>query len=219
MVVFALSSYRHMARASGASRQETHHSHWSRRVTADNPRGFSDKVLARLRAIEDPAKREREEKKLLDQRRWSEKWRSNTDHLAHRNDRKRQQKINSGYAIVFIVLSVLCMFLLHPSTGIHSCRVPTRNKNHWSQLISDDNPRGYNEIQKQKIVDAGTLVRKRGVEIQVMMNRLQNERIVKEPIVDEYGKAHINAMIVDIKVEYENRMNAAEEDGDVSEGF
>jgi hypothetical protein len=77
-----------------------HHSHWSHRVTADNPHGFTDKVLVRLRAIEDPAKREKEEKMLLDQRRYNEKRRSDDEYSARERDqqnaRSRQQKMNAG---------------------------------------------------------------------------------------------------------------------------
>ena len=78
----------------------------------------------------------------------------------------------------------------------------TRSKNHWSQLVSDDNPRGYTEKQKQKIADADTLVKKRGVELKVMRGRLMGERRMKEPIDDVYSVDRINAMIADINAEY-----------------
>jgi hypothetical protein len=42
--------------------------HWSRLVTADNPHGFQDDTLKRLREITDPVVRVREEKKLLAKR-------------------------------------------------------------------------------------------------------------------------------------------------------
>jgi hypothetical protein len=48
-----------------SQRGELHHSHWSHRVTADNPHGFTDTTLARFRAIEDPAEREKEERRML----------------------------------------------------------------------------------------------------------------------------------------------------------
>jgi hypothetical protein len=72
-----------------------HPLHWSHRIA-----GFTDKVLARLRAIEDPAERENEEKRVLDKRMWNEKQRSKAGYLArHReraNERNRKQKVNSG---------------------------------------------------------------------------------------------------------------------------
>jgi hypothetical protein len=86
--------------------------------------------------------------------------------------------------------------------SICSYRVLTRLSIHWSQLVSDDNPRGYNEKQKQRIADADTLVKKRSVELQVMRARLNNEKIMKEPIDDEYGTDRINAMIADVEAEY-----------------
>ena len=98
----------------------------------------------------------------------------------------------------------------------------TRQSNHWSQLVSDDNPRGYNENQKQKIADA-TLLKKRRVELQVMKYRLKCEMNLKKPIDDEYGTDRINAMIADIEAEYAAKMSAVsavdEEDGDISEEF
>jgi hypothetical protein len=71
-----------------------------------------------------------------------------------------------------------------------------------SQLVSDDNPRGYNEKQKQRIADADTLVKKRSVELKVMRQRLQCEMNLKEPVDDEYGMDSINAMIAEINAEY-----------------
>jgi hypothetical protein len=89
-------SYRRKVFLSG----RLHPGHWSHRVTADNPHGFTDKALARFRAIEDPAEREKEEKKLLDARKRNEKHRSNDENAARRRDQKnarsRQQKINAG---------------------------------------------------------------------------------------------------------------------------
>jgi hypothetical protein len=103
--------------------------------------------------------------------------------------------------------------------------VLTRFSSHWSQLVSDDNPRGYNEKQKQKIVDANTHAKKRGVELRMMKRRLYNETRLKEPIDDEYGLDRINTMIADIEAEYATKMGIArpddvnEEDGDISEGY
>jgi DNA/RNA endonuclease YhcR with UshA esterase domain len=97
---------------------------------------------------------------------------------------------------------------------------------HWSQHVSDDNPRGYTEKQKQKIADAGTLVKKRAVELKVMRVRLTGENNLKVPVDDEYGTDRINAMIADIEAEYAAMMGIAgagaadeEEDGDMSDGF
>jgi hypothetical protein len=73
---------------------------------------------------------------------------------------------------------------------------------HWSQLISDDNPRGYNEKQMQKIADADTLYKKQAVELHVMNGRRDSELRMKERVDDEYGIDRINAMISDIKAEY-----------------
>jgi hypothetical protein len=54
----------------------------------------------------------------------------------------------------------------------------------------------------QRIADAGTLVKKRSVELKVMRERLKSEMKMKEPIDDEYGVDRINAMIADINAEY-----------------
>jgi hypothetical protein len=81
--------------------------------------------------------------------------------------------------------------------------VLTRKSNHWSQLVSDDNPRGYSDKQQQKIADADTLAKKRGVELDVMRQRLKGENNLKEPVGDEYGMGRINSMIADINAEYE----------------
>jgi hypothetical protein len=97
--------------------------------------------------------------------------------------------------------------------------------NHWSQRVSDDNPRGYSEKQMQRIADAGTLVKKREVELKVMKTRLSSEMSLKEPIDDEYGMDSINAMIAEINAEYTARIMDAgsgaidEEEGYISEGF
>jgi uncharacterized protein YcnI len=93
---------------STTSQQQVSGNHWSRRVTANNPHGFYDKVLVRLRAIEDPVEREKEVKKLLDARRRHEKQRSDAEAVARKRDqdieRRRQQKINAGYVILFVLL-------------------------------------------------------------------------------------------------------------------
>ena len=78
----------------------------------------------------------------------------------------------------------------------------TRFSSHWSQLVSDDNPRGYNEKQMQRIADADALVKKWRVELKVMKGRLQNEDRLREAIDDEYGIDRINEMIADINAEY-----------------
>jgi hypothetical protein len=80
--------------------------------------------------------------------------------------------------------------------------VLTRKSIHWSLLVSDDNPRGYNEKQMQRIADADTLVKKWRVELKVMKGRLQNEDRLREAIDDEYGIDRINEMIADINAEY-----------------
>jgi hypothetical protein len=117
-----------------------------------------------------------------------------------------------------------CYFLTFHLT--HSYRVLSRLSTHWSQLVSDGNPRGYNEKQKQKIADADTLMKKWAVERNVMTGRLARERKLKDPIDDEYGMNRINAMIADIEAEYAAKMGIAgsddvneKEDGDISEGF
>jgi hypothetical protein len=79
---------------------------------------------------------------------------------------------------------------------------------HWSQLVSDDNPRGYNEKQMQKIDSADTLMKKQAVELRVMKERRGGEMNLKEPIDDEYGLDRINAMIADIDAEYAAKMRA-----------
>jgi hypothetical protein len=96
--------------------------------------------------------------------------------------------------------------------------------NHWSQFVSADNPRGYNEKQKQRIADADTLVRKRAVEMKVMRDRWYRETRLMEPVVDEYGMECIKTMIAEVKAEYATKLADAgtddvDEDGDISEGF
>jgi hypothetical protein len=107
--------------------------HWSRRVTSDNPHGFTDKLLVRLRAIEDPDEREKAEKKALDMRRWNEKQRSNAETAARIRDqkyeRRRLQKINAGYVMLIAVLikNIVysdCMLIFCSFTAIacsHGC--------------------------------------------------------------------------------------------------
>jgi hypothetical protein len=84
-----------------ASRQQVHHSHWSHRVTADNPHGFLAKTHERLRAIDDPVEREKEERKILSGRRYNEKIRLDDESRARKRDQQkeksRQQKIDGGY--------------------------------------------------------------------------------------------------------------------------
>jgi hypothetical protein len=81
--------------------------HWSRRVTTDNPHGFTDKLLVRLRAIEDPADQEKATKKVLTKREQTEKRRSNAETAARirdqKNERYRKRKINAGYVMLFAV--------------------------------------------------------------------------------------------------------------------
>jgi hypothetical protein len=84
----------------------------------------------------------------------------------------------------------------------YSFDVLTRLSTHWSQRVSDDNPRGYNEKQLQMIADAGTLVKKRSLELKVMRGRLICENYLKEPVDDEYGMDCINAMIAAIDAQY-----------------
>jgi hypothetical protein len=48
----------------------------SRQVIADNPHGFTDETLARLRTIEDPAKRKDEEERLLFDRSFMDAYRA-----------------------------------------------------------------------------------------------------------------------------------------------
>jgi hypothetical protein len=92
---------------STASQQHVGHNHWSRRVTTDNPHGFADKVLVRLRAIEDPAEREKEEKRVLYMRRIGEKRLSDAETAARIrdqvNERNRKRKINAGYVKLIAV--------------------------------------------------------------------------------------------------------------------
>jgi hypothetical protein len=54
----------------------------------------------------------------------------------------------------------------------------------------------------QRIADADTLLKKRGVELEVMNGRLNNEMRAKVPIDDGYGMDRINTMIVDIYAQY-----------------
>jgi hypothetical protein len=103
----AFSRYSRSVSTGAASQQQISSSHWSRRVTADNPHGFADKVLVRLRGIEDPVKREKEEKKLLYKRRRNEKRQSDAETAARFrdqvNERYRQQKFNAGYVMLIAV--------------------------------------------------------------------------------------------------------------------
>jgi hypothetical protein len=86
--------------------------------------------------------------------------------------------------------------------SIHSYHVLTRQSNHWSQFVSDDNPRGYNEKQKQRVADAVTLVKKRSVELKVLKQRKVTETSIQDSADDEYGIDCINAMIADIYAQY-----------------
>jgi hypothetical protein len=54
----------------------------------------------------------------------------------------------------------------------------------------------------QKIADAGTLVKKRSLELNMMKWRLNGEIMMKEPIDDEYGLDRLNAMIADVHAQY-----------------
>jgi hypothetical protein len=90
-----------------ASQRQVSGNRWSRRVTADNPHGFPDKVLVRLRAIEDPAERQKAERRLIADRRRSERKRSNAEVVARiriqTNERYLQQKINAGCVILIVM--------------------------------------------------------------------------------------------------------------------
>jgi hypothetical protein len=104
----ALLTPRRRVSTSTASQQQVNPYHWSRRVTADNPHGFVDKVLARLRAIEDPVKREKAERKVLADRRHGEKRRSDAEAAARNRDqaieRYRKRKVDAGYVMLVVVL-------------------------------------------------------------------------------------------------------------------
>jgi hypothetical protein len=80
--------------------------------------------------------------------------------------------------------------------------VLTRKASHWSQRVSDGNPRGYSEKQKQNIADADTLVKKWRVELKVMRDRLKAEMNLKVPVDDENGVDRINVTIADINGQY-----------------
>jgi hypothetical protein len=99
-------TYRRRVSTSTASQQHVHPLHWSRRIAADNPHGFADKVLSRLRAIEDPVEREIEEKSLLIARNdtgtgtlklVAASYRARLRDL--QEARKRQQYIDAGYVM------------------------------------------------------------------------------------------------------------------------
>jgi hypothetical protein len=123
--IFSTHRRRVSTRASSVSQQQVNGNHWSRRVTANNPHGFADKTIARLRAIEDPTEREKEEKKVLDKRRMTEKHRSNADAVARvreqMKERNRQLKINAGYVMIAVKLKNLsyfhCMLIISPFTA------------------------------------------------------------------------------------------------------
>jgi hypothetical protein len=126
-----LFTFRRRVSTSTASQQQVHHLHWSHRVTADNPHGFTDKVLARLHVIEDPAEREKAEKKVLADRRSSEMKRSNAEVMARIRDdqyeRNRQRKINAGYVILVILLieyKYLSYFILQQLSCAHTAVSP-----------------------------------------------------------------------------------------------
>jgi hypothetical protein len=119
-------------------------------------------------------------------------------------------------SLLYLLILVFCSY-----------RVLSRKFNHWSHLVSDDNPRGYNDKQMQRIANADTLPKKRLVEMKVMAKRQENERSMMEPIDDEYGMDCINAMIADINAQYATMMSIAgtvavsddDDDGDISEGY
>jgi hypothetical protein len=89
----------------------------------------------------------------------------------------------------------------------------TRRADHWSQLVSDDNPRGYNEEQLQRIATAPTLAAKRKIELQVMMGRRYTEKDLVTAIADDFGIDRIAAMTEDIKADYAAQMAAAGDGG------
>jgi hypothetical protein len=91
---------------------------------------------------------------------------------------------------------------LHHSSLHHSYRVLTRRTDHWSQLITPDNPRGYNAKQLRRIATAPTRTEKRATELLVMAGRRSNEVNLQVPINDDYGLARIDAMVAAIRAEY-----------------
>jgi hypothetical protein len=92
--------------------------------------------------------------------------------------------------------------------------VPQRHSKHWAQRISEDNPRGYTELQLQYIDDAPTLAEKMKVELYMTAARRLVEAARKEPIHDDYGLARIDAMEAEIREEYAAKMAEAGEDPD-----
>jgi hypothetical protein len=92
--------------------ERLHHSLWNHRVTADNPHGFRIDALARLRAIEDPTEREKEEKKVLADRNRRQRSDEVVARIRDRADESyRLQKINAGYVRLIAGLMTECLFV------------------------------------------------------------------------------------------------------------
>jgi hypothetical protein len=91
------------SRTSTRHQSEFNPFHWSHHVTADNPHGFRKKTLDRLRAIEDPVEREKEEKKVLSNREALRRRNQDADYVLRRrktaNAREQRKRINAGYVL------------------------------------------------------------------------------------------------------------------------
>jgi hypothetical protein len=78
-----------------------------------------------------------------------------------------------------------------------SYHVLSRKSTHWSQLVSDDNPRGA----ATEDCCCGYTGGAKGDVTLLMKARKENEMNLKESIDDEYGVDRINAMIAVIEAE------------------
>ena len=90
--------------------------------------------------------------------------------------------------------------------------MPTRHHIHWSQHISEDNPRGYTDRQLKRIADAPTLNEKMEVELFLAYNRRIAERRLTKPLNDGYGLERIAAMEAEIWADYVAKMADEESD-------
>jgi hypothetical protein len=85
---------------------------------------------------------------------------------------------------------------------LHSRKVPTRNRNHWSLRISEANPRGYSESQLRKIGEAPTLAEKMRIELDILSRRHRTEKGLLNRNDDEYSTDCIAAMEAEVRAEY-----------------
>lgn len=89
-----------------------------------------------------------------------------------------------------------------------------RQPHHWSNNITPSNPRGYSDMQQQRIAAAASasdhaLIRE--IELKVLYDRRRTERRAKTAYHDAFGLRCIARMISEVRDEFEQRTRAAQE--------